>query len=892
VADAEVDSIVDAVSDGEDVDWASVRHRCTNPESAGVVTQLHTISKISRAGRREGFERLEPHDSRLVSCAWLYATLQIVVGIVGTVAYREHSLLNALRLLSICSFGAVAIALRRARGNPRAHDLGAIFLFTALQFSRNGYIRLLDAPLASSWVVRLLQSGVPLDALTPFFMWSFVRRFPATLRFTRIDRLALVLVKASLGVGMVLIAANVWTALTGARSGPAWQLALAREEGQRFSAIVYVLTLAAFPVMLSRARSALPDERARVRLFTLSFVMSSFPALVEVTLEAFIPAYTAFLRATPTALTAMVLATLVPLLSIPFITGYSVLVHQLLDVRVVIQLGFRYLLTRYTLGGLTITPFGLLALHVYSHRNESLATLVSGGRGALLASLGLVGVFMLGVRPFLAALIDRWFDRRNADRASVLARTSESLRLARTRSEIVATIADASSSGLNANAFVHFLDPRRNAYVPFGAAGGALPAESAIGAIVMQEQGFHMLRTDREHSIVRFLPRAERVWVEQLNAWAMTTIPSSTGVGRPTGLIAFGPRRDAVGFSRDDERFIAALAAAAGIALENLRLRGDAAGADETATDLGVLCLRCGMVDDAVEGRRFCVCGGNLQPAAVARNINGKFRLDALLGSGGMGVVYLATDLSLGRPVAIKTLPSVSAQAFVRLGQEARTMASLSHVNLATILGTETWRGTPILVCEYLAGGTLQKRLAAAPLTLRESLALGTTLLGALEYMHGAGVLHRDIKPSNIGFAADGSPKLLDFGLAGLIERPLGDAQAWDVRHIAALASGLAGTIGYLPPEAFNGEAPGPAFDLWALNVVMLECVLGGHPFGVGREVVQNIQRGRVVITPDVPAAAMGYFRDALSVDERKRPGTTTAVREAIASLRAAIHER
>src|SRR5262249_38971313 len=153
--------------------------------------------------------------------------------------------------------------------------------------------------------------------------------------------------------------------------------------------------------------------------------------------------------------------------------------------------------------------------------------------------------------------------------------------------------------------------------------------------------------------------------------------------------------------------------------------------------------------------------------------------------------------------------------ATAKLAREARTMAALSHPNLATILGLESWRGTPILVCEYLHRGTLQQRLTRGPLGVEDALTLTLTVLGALEYMHRQNVLHRDIKPSNIAFAVDGTPKLLDFGLAGLMESSE-IVPAAEGYTVPAMGTTLAGTIAYLPPAAFRGEPPSVLFDLWA----------------------------------------------------------------------------
>ena len=154
-------------------------------------------------------------------------------------------------------------------------------------------------------------------------------------------------------------------------------------------------------------------------------------------------------------------------------------------------------------------------------------------------------------------------------------------------------------------------------------------------------------------------------------------------------------------------------------------------------------------------------------------------------------------------------------------------MAELTHPAVAEVYGSESWRGRLFLVVEYLSGGTLADRLRSGPVPGREAV----SMTDALAALHAAGYLHRDVKPSNIGFAADRSPKLLDFGLAR-----------------EANSGGAGGTLRYASPEVLSGRQAGEADDVWSLCVVLYEMVAGEHPFagdGVD-EVSQRIRRRRV----------------------------------------------
>ena len=242
------------------------------------------------------------------------------------------------------------------------------------------------------------------------------------------------------------------------------------------------------------------------------------------------------------------------------------------------------------------------------------------------------------------------------------------------------------------------------------------------------------------------------------------------------------------------------------------RLRS-AAALDEAAFE----CPQCRIV--AASSPLSCGCGRAATLAALPYSVADKFRVERRIGSGGMGVVYLARDAVLDREVALKTLPSLRPRAVERLRDEARAMAALNHESLATLYGLEIWRGTPILVVEYFPSGTLASRLSRGPLSPADAVALGIRLARALVYMHARAVLHRDLKPSNIAFTASGDAKLLDFGLATLSSADVDDEQ----RDVGGTSGErFIGTRGYASPEVLRGEPSSPSGDRWALAVVLV----------------------------------------------------------------------
>src|SRR6185503_19893229 len=268
-------------------------------------------------------------------------------------------------------------------------------------------------------------------------------------------------------------------------------------------------------------------------------------------------------------------------------------------------------------------------------------------------------------------------------------------------------------------------------------------------------------------------------------------------------------------------------------------------------------CDPCGLIQTA--NLPACSdCGGDLRPADVPRQLFGKYVFERRVGRGGMGVVYRARDLTLDRTVAIKTLSGASPDRAHRLEREARAMAGVTHRHLSVVYGVESWRGKPLLVCEYMENGTLSRRLASGPLPMVDGLQLGATLAEVLHVIHGAGFLHRDIKPSNIGYDRQNVVKLLDFGLVHIMagdgtgpsstkdpsDRPAGIG---DPRSSTQTKS-LAGTPLYSSPEALSGARPDVAFDLWSLNVLLIEVLTGRQPFqapSVG-EALERIRRGEI----------------------------------------------
>ena len=192
------------------------------------------------------------------------------------------------------------------------------------------------------------------------------------------------------------------------------------------------------------------------------------------------------------------------------------------------------------------------------------------------------------------------------------------------------------------------------------------------------------------------------------------------------------------------------------------------------------------------------------------------------LGAGGMGEVYRARDKTLERDVAIKVLPesfASDANRVARFEQEAKTLASLNHPNIAQIYGLERAEGKTAIVMELVEGPTLADRIAQGPLPADEALNVAMQILAALEAAHERQIIHRDLKPANIKLRPDGTVKVLDFGIAKALDMRLTSGPQSPIMTTPVTQSGvILGTAAYMAPEQARGKGVDQRADIWAFG--------------------------------------------------------------------------
>jgi len=279
------------------------------------------------------------------------------------------------------------------------------------------------------------------------------------------------------------------------------------------------------------------------------------------------------------------------------------------------------------------------------------------------------------------------------------------------------------------------------------------------------------------------------------------------------------------------------------------------------------------------------------------------YRVLQVLGGGGMGVVYRAEDLDLGRSVAIKFLPGEMAadeKAFERVQQEARAASSLDHPNICGIYELGEHEGRPFIVMQLLQGQTLREWIEKAadresPSCINQVLQLSVQICAGMEAAHGKGIIHRDIKPANIFITNRGEAKILDFGVAKSVR----DAGGKDEEAGGPAEAGASiGTPAYLSPEQIRGESPDTRTDLFSFGLVLYEMATGQQAFSgktaaaIHEAVLHRPAARPRQLQPDLPPELESIINKALEKDRDRRYQTAETLRSDLESLAASLRAR
>jgi hypothetical protein len=554
--------------------------------------------------------------------------------------------------------------------------------------------------------------------------------------------------------------------------------------------------------------------------------------------------------------------------AIPITIGYAIVKHRVLGVDIAVRLGVRYLLARNVLRVILLLPILGIVLSVVSHPNVTVGELLFRGKfNLLLIALASVG---LAYRRPLAALVDKRFFREAYDQEQVLLHLIESLKSVDSIQDISRLFSGAIDSALHARRISVFYRAEfdRDFRLVHSSSGTDmvrhLPENSAL--ISLLGAGNH---AQHYMAVRKQCPEEERDWLDQLQLQLVVPVPGTDG--KLLGVLMLGEKMSEEPYTGRDRKLLEAVAAQIGVVYENLSLRDRVKRQQQVQanvlahlqqSDVNIVkeCPQCGnCYDSAVEQ---CARDGAalMLTLPVERTIDGKYRLERLIGKGGMGAVYQAADLRLGRTVAVKVMIGSlfgNVVALRRFAREAQASAKLDHPNIVRIYDFGELHGDgAYLVLEYVPSKTWRHELHRLGV-FRPPYAADAfdQLLSGLEAAHRGGVVHRDLKPENIlisSLRAASPPlvKVLDFGLAKVREGGFLDP------HSQTITGRMIGTWGYASPEQMMGEEVDERTDIYAVGVLALETLTGElgprrHQLGIEdlmgqRFAFKNIQQGHL----------------------------------------------
>ena len=529
--------------------------------------------------------------------------------------------------------------------------------------------------------------------------------------------------------------------------------------------------------------------------------------------------------------------------AVPISVGYAVLKHRVFDIQVVIRRGLQHLFAKQVLRLILALPLAALAWTIIINRDRPLAAIVTSNP-LLLLLIAAAGV-SLKFRRQLSHWIDRRFFREAYDKERILLNLIDQIKELDSMPELSRMVSKEVEAALHPERVYVFYkgDDRHDLTLGYSSRG-----RSQDLRIAEESELLHWMR--RQHGAQDFPPPPHNSLPEHASAWLAQLdvnliVPMSGADDRLTGLLLLGEKKSEEPYTSNDRRLLEAIASQMAVVYENVWLKEQAAKErkikhevlarfEEQQINLVKECPACGACYDSESD----VCAKDQRELTlslpVERTIDKKYRLEQMIGRGGMGAVYEATDLRLNRKVAIKImLGSMFGDwaALRRFEREAQASARLNHTNIISVYDYGSIRTDgAYLVMELIRGSTLRSELkSAGQLDSQTAAAWFTQILEGVHAAHQAGVIHRDLKPENVlisSHAAErGLVKILDFGLARISQFDPSNPES------LTMPGTVIGTVAYMSPEQVLGEEVDERGDIFALGVMVVEALTGGRPF-------------------------------------------------------------
>lgn len=718
-------------------------------------------------------------------------------------------------------------------------------------------------------VIRFL-SAMSLDAFQASQMWLFLFFFGRN-ESAGYTRLIIAGVTLTLAIGFLLSIVNTAQYL----GSDSFLPFLSKSNGMLYWVLEYTLMGLFLPAILIKAYISRGIDLRKLKLFLVGLSLG-LPATLSVLAMAISEEFIGTVNDPIPAAIFITLPSLLMLL-IPIITAYSVTVQDSMGVRILLRNFYRFTFAKSLIYLLISIPALGVFWYLYGMSDIPLGQLGSEPRTVGVLACVAAFLIMYRNRHFLVREIQDVFFRAPYQVDQEIIRLSKILR------EVV-TLAHLKSEFLFALDRI-FCPIRTETYSHHPITGLLVAANDPEDQVLVDKKQLSLLQNIKlsnsvfkkvttEPSIHRFANEREML------------IPILILENQLLELIVVGRKKNGDDYSEQDltllhefaDVYKAALGKliAAGHTREQLFMKPFEAGRE---------CANCSQI--YAPPLDVCsACDSELEEAPLPHSIK-THEVRERIGEGGFGQVYRAVDTALDRTSAIKALPvTATMEEADQLRKEAILMARISHPNLAVVYGLEFWRDVPLLVVEYLAGGTLSDSKVFASKDLLPTI---ESLCNVIEFIHAKGIWHLDIKPNNVGFDASGKLKLLDFGTANLVNvvsestTNLGSLHSLDIsmtRKTTQFGT-LTGTPLYMSPEALNAKKPDQGFDIWSLSVTIYELVFGVHPFerDTWQESYLAITSGDVIKRSESNTQHQSIFNSLFSVDSTERPTTAIEVK-------------
>jgi hypothetical protein len=576
---------------------------------------------------------------------------------------------------------------------------------------------------------------------------------------------------------------------------------------------------------------------------------------------------------------------------------YCVGVERVLGPRLVLRRSLQYALASRTLTIVGILPAVALVVSLTRHRAQTIAELATGSSGLYLVLIG-ASIAGFKYRDRGRRWLDERFFREEYDARKILLSLASRVRFETNPADLASLVVSQIDEALHPETvavLVSGVDEGR--LTPVNVLRGSvesLPLDGGLVAMLRWSDEPLEIFLQDPRSPARRLPPEEQEWLECTNVALLVPV---VGQDRALiGAIVLAGKRSDEPYTSEDRQLLASIASQMGLGFDVARLRhrtetpDESSGAATQTMAIAALpmteCPRCGRCEES--GTALCpVDGSPLLPVPlVPRVVDNKYRIEQLLGRGGMGAVYRARDMRLDRLVALKVVRAElvgDPDARRRFRREAQIVARLQHPSIVSVFDYGTFvDGGVYLVMELVRGEDLRRvLLREGRLEPHRAIPILTTVCAAIDAAHRDGVLHRDLKPENILLpGGDLAVKVLDFGVAKVMTDGDHDPRGFNGGTMATSPGMIVGTPAYMAPEQFHGSAPDARTDVFSLGVIAYEMLTGDLPFGRGSltDVILAQARGvRPMPAGVVPPPLDRAIRAALETAPDRRPASAQA---------------